>query len=299
MNKSATSSPRFWLHAIIVYAAALAVGVLATNPLTGYAHSQAASYASDAAHQTAAATSLIELRTAQVLDPGNPAYRQQLADRYVARGNLSQAVAVLGATSDERIRKGQLLIRLGRASEAVAAVQGLAGTDAAITRSQAYLEEGRAGESQAAVTNPSNDAALIQLALADAADGNTTAVGPLIPQADSPDTQQQLRRIQSGGLTLAQELYASGLYQAATRVLTAVPDSSAKSVLQAHLWLSRQPLTHQDLTAAQAAATQGLRLDPASLPLHSLLQDIDSQLGDQDGAAHEQQLIGQLQSGKI
>jgi hypothetical protein len=299
MNRSATSTPRFWPFAILAYAAALAVGTLSANPLVNYAHDQAASYASDAAHQTTAATSLLELQTAQVLDPGNASYRQQLADRYVSQGDLNQAVSVLGSTGGERVRKASLLVRLGKADAAITAVQGVTGTDAAVVRSQAYLEEGRGASAQSAVQDLTSDNALVQLALVMAVNGKTSDVVELIPQADSATTKQRLRRIQSGGVALAQELYASGLYQTAERVLVLTPDSSAKSGLLAHVWLSKQPVTHQNLLAAQTAATLGLELDPANLPLHSLLQDIDSQLGDQTGATHQQQLINQLQSGKI
>lgn len=277
----------------------MAVGVLSANPLVNYAHDQAASYAADAAHQAATATSLLELQTAQVLDPGNPSYRQQLADRYVAQGELDQAVNVLGTTGGERIRKAGLLIRLGKPDAALMAAQGVTGTDAAVMRSQAYLEEGRDADAQSAVQDPSSDSALLQQALAMAVGGTAADITTLIPQADSATTKQRMRRIQSGGVALAQELYANGLYQTAERVLASTPDSSAKSGLVAHIALSKQPVTRQNLLAAQAAATQGLRLDPANVPLHSLLQDIDSQLDDQTGAAHQQRLINELQSGKI
>lgn len=299
MNRSATSTPRFWLYAIVAYAAAIGVGTLSANPLVNYAHSQAASYASDAAHQTAAAISLLELQTAQVLDPGNPSYRQQLADRYVSQGDLRQAVDVLGNTAGERIRKAGLFIRLGKPDAAITAVQGVTGSDAAVMRSQAYLEEGRGADAQSAVQELSDDNALIQQALAMAANGKASDVSTLIPDANSATTQQHLRRIQGGGVALAQELYAAGLYQTTERVLASTPDSSAKSRLLAHVALSKKPVIRQNLLDAQAAATQGLKLDPANLSLHSLLQDIDSQLGDQAGAAHQQQLINQLQTGKI
>ena len=299
MNSSATSTLKFGSGALLVYAAAVAVGALSIGPLVGYAHDQAASYANAATQQTSAATSLLELQVAQVLDPGNASYRQLLADRYVAQGNLNQAVATLGSTPNERIRKASLLIALEQPDQAVTAVNGVTGTDAAVVRSQAYLEAGRGGDAQNAVAGLTSDAALQQQALVSATDGDMATVAALIPQVEDPTIKQDLRRIQSGGVALAQELYADGLYQAAQRVLAAAPDSSAKATLLAHIWLNRQPLTHQDLVAAQAAAQQGVQLDPASLPLHSLLQNIDSQLGDQTGSAHQQQLISQLQSGKI
>jgi thioredoxin-like negative regulator of GroEL len=300
MNRSATSTLKFWPGAVVVYAVALTVGALSASPLLSYAHDQAASYARDATHQTSTATSLLELQTAQTLDPGNPSYRQQLADHYVAQGDLNQAVDVLGSTSSERVRKANLLIRLGHPSQAVTTVQGVAGSDAAVARSSAYLEEGSRGESAAAAVQGVNgDAAVIQLALCDASANDAIAIQPLIAQASSPDIQQRLRRIESGGVVLAQELYANDLYQTAQRVLATVPDSSAKATLLAHIWLSHQPLTHQDLMAAQTAAQQGIILDPSSLPMYLLLQNIDSQLGDKAGVAHEQELINQLQTGKI
>jgi len=272
---------------------------VSANPLVNYAHDQAASYAADAAHQAATTTSLLELQTAQVLDPGNPNYRQQLADRYVAQGELDQAVRVLGGTAGEGIRKAGLLIRLGKPDAAIMAVQGVTGTDTAVVRSQAYLEEGRGADARSAVQDLSSDTALLQQALALAAGSKAADIAALIPQADSATTKQRLRRIQSGGVALAQELYAGGLYQTTERVLATTPDSSAKFGLLAHVALSKQPVTRQNLLAAQTAATQGLKLDPANLPLRLLLADIDSQLGDQAGVANQQRLINQLQSGKI
>jgi tetratricopeptide (TPR) repeat protein len=299
MNRSATAPSRFWLLVAGSYLAALAVGAVAENPLVSYAHGQAARYAQDAARQTASNTALLELQTAQVLDPGNSSYRQQLANHYVARGNLSQAVAVLGSTDSERIRKAGLLIQLGRFGTAVATVQGVSGETAAVVRSQAYLEEGRGGEAISALENASSDPRLVQLALCQAAAGNAAAIQPLVARADSPVTQQRLRQIESGGLGLAQELYVQGLYQTTARVLATLPDSTTKYILLTHIALNRQPVTHQDLLAAQNAAQQGIKLNPASLPLHSLLQSVDSQLGDQAGVTREQQLIDELQSGKI
>lgn len=299
MNKSATSTPRFWPYALLAYGLALGVGALSVNPLVGYAHDQAASYASDAAHQASSTTRLLELQTAQVLDPGNPSYRQQLADRYVAQGDLNQAVLVLGGTTGERIRKAGLLVQLGKPDQAVVVLQGVNGTDAAIARSQAYLEEGSGVNALAAVKDASSDDALLQQALVIAVKGDNSSITPLIAEADSPTTKAQLRQIQSGGVVLAQELYTSGLYRAAQHVLATVPDSSAKALLQAHIWLHMQPLTHDNLINAQMAATQGLRQDPSNLQLRLLLKDIDGQRGDQAGAAHQQDLISQLQSGKL
>jgi len=154
MNRSAALLPRFLPTAVLVYAAALMVGAAAANPLISYAQEQAASYANDASHQAASAAVLLELQTAQVLDPGNPGYRQQLADYYVSQNDLGQAVAALGNTAPERLRKADLLIRLSRPSDALAAIQPLSSPEAAIARSTSLFRAGEGTSGCRSRTNP-------------------------------------------------------------------------------------------------------------------------------------------------
>jgi hypothetical protein len=161
-----------------------------------------------------------------------------------------------------------------------------------------YLEEGSAARAITAVLRASTKAEQTQLVLSYLAAGKTAEAGQVIQKnvASNPE----LANVQHGGLALAQELYARQLYRTTQRVLTTgVDDSPTKYLLLANTILAVQPHSQDQLTAAQGAVGQGLKLDPANLPLHQLLHDIDVQLGDQSGASQQLQLINRLRTGAI
>jgi tetratricopeptide (TPR) repeat protein len=268
------------------------------SPLHAYALHQATKYAGIAAHEPDTQKALGEYQIAHALDPDNSTYRMQLATLYIAQSEPEKAIVVLGGSSSERLRKAALLSQQTRYSEALEVLQPLTTSMAAIERSQLYLEEGSGGEAIAAVVHPSTDGERVQLGLAYMVSGEPQAVDTLAATSDTP-TQSVLLSMKAGGLALAQELYSRQLYHSTQRILAELADSPTKYLLLAHTLIAEAPTSHIQIQAAQTAAQQGIKLDPASLPLHEMLESIDSQLGDRAGAVQEQQLINQLQSGAI
>jgi hypothetical protein len=289
---------RFYTVAGSTLLVAAIIGGVAWIPLRSYALKRAADHAAIAAREPEAWKAIGEYELAHVLDPGNPAYRLPLANLYVTQGQPQKAIAALGGSESERMRKAALLMQQTRYNEALAVLEPLTTSAAAIVRSQIYLEEGSGGAAIAAVAHPSTGDERVQLGLADMVGGNTQATAALAGDSDTA-TQAALLHLQTGGLTLAQEVYSRQLYRSTQRVLTPLSDSPAKYLLLANTLLAEQPTDRNQTLAAQAASQQGIKLDPASLPLHELLESIDSQLGDHAGGAHEQQLIDQLRNGTI
>ena len=274
------------------------VWALALPQLQIYVAQRAGEHAAQAEAQHSVQQAIIQYRLAQILDPGNVGYHNRLADLYLTENQPDQAINVLGVTDGERIRKANLLLQRGQYSEALSATQPLSTPAGAIVRSQVYLEEGSDASAITAVLHGSTKIERTQLILSYLVAGKAAEAQQLVQKnlAANPE----LASVQYGGFALAQELYARQLYRSAQRVLTtSVDDSPTKYLLLANTVLAEQPHSQDQLTAAQAAVGQGLKLDPANLPLHQLLHDLDVQLGDQSGATQQLQLINQLRSGTL
>jgi len=265
MSRFAPSKPkRFFSVAGGVVLVLVLVGVLAWPQLHSYARWRAGAYASSARAAATPQQAISRYQVAEALDPGNAGYRTQLAG---------------------------LLMRDGRYSAALSTLKPVSGAAAAIIRSQVYLEEGSDSSAIAAVNGATTSAGRTQLAMSYMVAGqsaNARRVRGGVGEA-----------VLAGGLSLAQELYAQGMYRTTQRVLATTANSPTKYLLQAHALLAEQPSNHQLVLSAQAATQKGLALDPANLALHQLLESIDTNLGDTAGAATQQQLISQLQSGNI
>jgi hypothetical protein len=248
----------------------IVVGAFSWLLLHGYRSHQAATYAARASQASTTQQAVSDYQVAEALDPGNDGYRTQL---------------------------GRLLMRTGRYSAALNTLKPVTGPAAAIIRSQVYLEEGSDSRAIAAVGNPTTSDERQQLVISYMVAGQTAQAR----QAGGGvgESQPQVTVALSGGLGLAQELYAQGMYRSTQRVLNTTVDSPGKYLLLAHTLLMQQPSSHQLVVKAQTAAQAGLALDPANLTLHQLLESIDTKLGDTSGAAQQQQLITQLQAGNI
>ncbi len=181
------------------------------------------------------------------------------------------------AHSAQYVTAARRYIAAGQDDKALMAVDHVSGATAAVARSQAYLEEGNGALAVVALDNVSGTGVASQRTLCQSV------------QSVAPD----------GALALGQTLYAKQLYLTAKRVTAKAPDSSSKYELLADATLKKQPLTTDDLSAAQAAAEKGSALYPANLQLHQTLEYIDTQLHDSNGAAAQAELIRQLRSGAI
>jgi hypothetical protein len=296
-SKPLANKQFFWLSGAIILGFTV-VSVPAGDSLAAFARSRAVQHADIAGQTGNEAQQISELQLANALDPSNPSYRNQLADRYVQAGQLQQAASVLGGTVGERVRKAGLLMQIGEYTQGLSALKGLNGPDAAVARSQIYLEEGSGSSAILAVQGQSGDDSLVQLAYSYAVGGQSQRIALLVGQASSNTAKQQLVVAQTGGLRLAEALYAAKLYHSAQTLLQASTSASAASYeLLAHSCLSQLPSTHNRLLAARGAAAQAASLDPSNPALHELLQSVDTQLDDTADAATQAGLIKQLQVG--
>ncbi|HUC87368.1 MAG TPA: hypothetical protein VMR75_03560 [Candidatus Saccharimonadales bacterium] len=190
----------------------------------------------------------------------------------------------------------QLALKDYRIAEALDPGDTNYGAQVAVAQSKVYLEEGSDSSAITAVQGVSTSNARLQLAMSYMVAGQAASARKL--SGGVGESQPQLAGVLAGGLGLAQELYAQGLYRSTQRVLATTSDSPGKYLLLAHALLA-QSSNHNQVLTAQTATQKGITLDPASLPLHQLLESIDTKLGDHAGAGQEQQLINQLQAGNV
>ena len=276
MNRSEVSgNSGFFIFAAVSIIVAAAVFTTALGPLQSYAHDRAESQSKLAESSPNTVQAIGRMRLASALAPFEPRYRIKLADLYLKNGDTEQAVGVYGKTIGERERKATVLVQLGRYDEAESILEGINSTSTRIVRSKIALEQGRGGAAERAVADDPSEAA-----------NNQQELAKEYNRADS-----------ANALSVAQKMYAQGLYRATETLLERKADDSAgKYILLAHAKLKRFPA---DLPGAKMAAEKGIALDPSSIALHELLRDIAIKQGDKNLAEKERRTIEKLRAGKI
>jgi hypothetical protein len=177
------------------------------------------------------------------------------------------------ATKAGQAATPQLALKDYQVAEALNPGNATYRAQAAVARSKVYLEEGSDARAIAAVQSVNTADGRLQLMMSYMVAGQTANAHKL--SGGVGESQPQLADVLTGGLGLAQELYAQGLYRSTQRVLATTTDSPGTYLLLAHALLA-QSGSHSQVVAAQAAVQKGVVLDPASLPLHQLLESIDN-----------------------
>jgi predicted negative regulator of RcsB-dependent stress response len=257
---------------VVTLVAATGFSLWSADQVRDYAHDRAGWLANLSTQR--AIDPIIGYQAATLLDPHEPSYRAELAQIYLAGQKPDKALEALQGPEN-----------------------GSDGQTISIIRSKALVELNRGAEAAQLPTD--TEAAQLQQALALAANGRAQSIS-LNKTLMSGEGRGRLARIQAGGLPLAQELNAQAMPQAALRLLDSLPnDSTLKFQLIAQIKLARPQATSGDLTSALEATTQGLTVDPASLPLYRLRLQILQRQGAKDDVAAVTERIQRLESGRF
>ncbi|HEX3082486.1 MAG TPA: hypothetical protein VHQ86_04475 [Candidatus Saccharimonadia bacterium] len=174
------------------------------------------------------------------------------------------------------------LIKAGHSESALAALEEAGqGSEAAELRVRTLIELGRSAEAANRATDVAHagasDADLLLAALAYALSGRSTDITPLIPLTSSPEAAGRLARAQAGNVSLAGELYASGLPESSRALLVKQPTSFERNLLLGHIYFDRG--TPADLSTATDYLTNAAALNPSNLEVHQLLATVYTDRG--------------------
>jgi hypothetical protein len=273
MREPKTSTTKFWIvavAAVLIAAAGLAALIPATRAA---AHSQSVALTSAAA-QASGGEAEADYRLATWLDPHNQAAYLGLAQIQIAAGQADLAMTTLrraGQGSEASRLRVRTLIELGRPAAAAAAASALT----VPTASQSDLQ-----------------LAGLTFALAD----HPASAITLIPRLSSPQAAQSVSRANSSKLTLATELYATGLLNSSSAILATQPVSFERNLLLARILYARH--TAPELNQAASLLTAAVSINPTNLDARQLLRSVYTDQGNPAAAQQQTDLIAKLQTGR-
>jgi hypothetical protein len=215
-----------------------------------------------------------DYRLATLLDPANEPAQAKLAAVQIAQGRADQAL--------------QTLRRAGRGSEVTQL----------LVRTQIELGQyATAADDAAALTAPGRgeeDLALAALAYALA--GRSQDAANLTSRVSSPEAAQRVARANGSQLTLASELYATGLLNSSSALLEQQPASFERNLLYARILITRG--TKPGLVQATSLLQQAVSMNPAGTTARQLLIQAYQAQGKDSDAANEQTLLAKLTAGR-
>jgi hypothetical protein len=224
--------------------------------------------------RTAGGETEVDYRLATWLDPSNAVAFAGLARVQIAAGRADDALVSL-----ERAGQGSEVVRL---------------------KVRALLELGRYNEAAdvaAQLISPGHTTDDIVLAaLAYALAGRSADINALMPLVASPEALQHVQRARAGQAPLAAELYATGLLQSSSTLLSKQPASFERNLLLARIRYTRH--SNQDLAQAANFLAEATHLNPSNLEARQLLVTIYRDQGKADEANRQEALISQLQTGR-
>jgi Flp pilus assembly protein TadD len=216
----------------------------------------------------------VDYRLATWLDPESHTAYVGLARSLITAGHPDEALAALGQAgegSEVEQLKVRTLIELGRYNEAA----DVAGKLATPNRQD-------------------DDHVLAALAYA-LADRNSD-IDALMPHVSSPEALQRIKRAQAGKLTLAAELYATGLLQSSSAFLMKLPASYERNLLLARIRYARH--TPDDLARAAESLEVATSFNPSAPEARQLLAQTYRDQGKTTEAGLQDTLITKLQAGR-
>lgn len=168
-------------------------------------------------------------------------------------------------------------------------------------RAQLLLEDGQATTAADALAPLAADSAaaepiIVLACLAQATAGQQAACLPFTSRVSSPEATTSVLRAQGDKTTLASALYANGLVLSAQRVLSEEPVTPSRNLLLARIHYDIH--TTASLQKASDLLVGAIRLDPAGIEAHKLLQAVYQDLDDSTGAASQADMISRLSNGR-
>ncbi|MDB5179182.1 MAG: hypothetical protein JWN01_1125 [Patescibacteria group bacterium] len=273
MSNSQPSNVKFWvITTLTLLATAGSAGMLWPLAVQA-AHSQAAKFAQEGS-AAAGGEAEVDYRLATWLDPTNPTAWLGLARVQIINDQAPNALASLeraGEGSEAKQLQVRTLIELGRVQDAAGAAAALATPSA---------------------TEPD----LLLAATAYALAARPADITRLTARVTSPEGRQRLTRVQNGNITLASELYATGLLRSSSVILAGLPASFERDLLLARVYYARH--TPGSLNQAAALLTSAVNLDPSDIEARGLLADTYRAQDNAVEAAKQQALITKLQAGR-
>lgn len=252
---------------------------------------------------------LIDYRVANTLSPTNHTINQNLAALYVKLNRPDDAISTLQKLpiGESGVQIATVLRLTGRLEQAQKILNELnnAKPEVLLLKSQILLEQGSTKEAtlaaqQALKFYPASPRSQLQLGLCQAVGEQTTDLNDLIATVVSPQTLQGLKQAQQGKTALAYVLYAGGLLRSSKAVLLKQPDLYATELqLLGRINLELAKNDPSKLPDAQTALIKATQADPANLDNHRLLKQVYDKMGNKDKAAHQENLLKQLESGKV
>ena len=215
-----------------------------------------------------------DFRLASILNPRNTTAFIGLAQTQIAAGQPQLAVDTLkhaGQGSDVARLQVRTLIELNRPADAALAAAALTSPNA--TQSDLTL----AGLAYALANRPADIAALM-------------------PRLSSPDAAGSVSRAQSGKFPLAASLYATGLLNSSSAILTTLPASYERNLLLAHINYARH--TADNLTEAASLLTAAIAINPSAIEARQLLRSVYADQNNAVAAQEQAGFIAQLQAGR-
>lgn len=256
--------------AILASAAVLA---MAWPHVVAAAHAEAARLI-EQAPQTGAAEATSFYRLASTLDPGNRESYLGLAKIQIATGQSEAALRSLKHAGEEtetlRLRL-KTLVELGNFSGASLLADALAQPGA-------------------------SDADIILSGLAYALAERTGDIDALLSRVASPEAAQRLARAKAGNVTLAAELYASGLPNSSRTFAEKLPVSFKRNVLLGRISYAQN--TRESLVAATGYFSSACTINPGDLSAHELLADVFAVRGMVAESSTQTILVQKIRSGR-
>jgi hypothetical protein len=274
MSNSRRSSAKFWiLSSVVVIASGAALACLWPT-----------------VRAQAATTSVQFVKQAGDTDGGEAWSDYQLAT-WLNPGNKS---AYLGLAASQ--------LAGGRASAALSSLHG-AGQGSTVLRLKvrALIETGKYTEAQSdagklvSLANPPQ-ADLVLAALADSLKGDSSDIVAITPRLSSPEAAELVTRAKSGNLPLAAALYATGLLNSSSAILTKIPSSFESDLLLAKI--DYQWGTPRDLNRAAGLLQTATLMDPSSPAPRQLLVTIYRDENKFTLADNQQALVNKLTTGQ-
>jgi hypothetical protein len=211
---------------------------------------------------------------ATYLDPANHQAHIRLARTQIAAGQADLALKTLeraGQGSEVEQLKVRTLIEIGRpgdaADEAVRLTEPGRTEDDIVLASLAYGLAGRTADAQALST-----------------------------RVTSPEALQRIARAQASLITLAAELYATGLQNSSSALLEKLPVSYERNYLLARIHYGLY--TKASLARAAELLRVSIGINPASLESRDLLAKVLRAQGDANGAVEQDAAAAKLRSGR-
>lgn len=250
--------------------------------------------------------SISDLYLARAFDAGNHDYSNRLADLLLVANRPDEAISGLA-----RLPQGESAQRIAQIQfderDYKASLHTLAGlvdsNDVAVFNLQAknYLElnqmENAIKSGKQAFDTSSDQGALI-LGLGYLIAGDRTAFDVFKPSVTSTEALGRLQRAGSSNTALAQEAYDLGLVNCVGRILEGSLANSQAYTLMAEAKLATKP-NQTALKDLVSTLGQGIDKDPGNLLLHELRLEAAQKANDGGVVSHEQQLIEQLESGRV